>query len=156
MMTDSLYNFHITPTGFSCAKFDADLNLEAAYDLIAIDSDIGAYSSLPSRYACNCPAGPRPSCKHRKMLSIFIAAEAVNSSRFYDYERQTWHTPLAAYGEPKAPKEELERVEGTITGRMVPSEPNFEEVEAALVGEALGSPVPVIAQPQPVVIRRRI
>lgn len=57
-------------------KFDDDMNVEASYIVDGAD--------------CNCPAGERPSCRHRKMLPRFIARGAVNTFWLLDYERNGW------------------------------------------------------------------
>ena len=76
----TLYNIRRGPHGFSLAKFDENLNLLAAYD-------------VDPKY-CSCPAGPRPTCRHRKMLPRMLSK--VDTAEFYCYETQTWHQPLAA------------------------------------------------------------
>lgn len=99
----SLYNIKVIPTGFTIAKFDDDCNFEVAYN-ISVDL-----------CSCTCPAGPRPSCKHRKMVPRMV--HQLGSGWFYDYDKQKWHrpvgdepeiasaasslNPLARYGEPK-------------------------------------------------------
>ena len=82
-----LYNIKRGPHGFAIGKFDEDLNLLAAYNT---DSDY-----------CSCPAGPRPTCRHRKMLPRMLGR--VDTDEFYCYETQTWHQPLAAPPERKIP-----------------------------------------------------
>ena len=78
----TLYNIRRGPHGFSLAKFDENLNLLAAYD-------------VDPKY-CSCPAGPRPTCRHRKMLPRMLGK--VDSAEFYCYETQTWHSPLEGRG----------------------------------------------------------
>ncbi len=55
---------------FIITKFDDDLNVEASY--------------LVTELACTCPAGVRPSCRHRKMLSRMKSH--LDDGWFYDYE----------------------------------------------------------------------
>ena len=102
MTQHNLYNCYSTPQGHRIVKFDSLLPVEAVYNLSqARDSKGKPYLS------CDCPAGPRPSCKHRKMLSAFALAGAVNSDRFLCYETQTWHKPVAIGNEPPM-KEKLD------------------------------------------------
>lgn len=54
-------------------KFDDDMNVEASYKVTLA--------------GCDCPAGKRPTCRHRKMLPNFIRARAVNTAMFYDFDR---------------------------------------------------------------------
>lgn len=79
MTNHPLYNIRRGPHGFQLGKFDHDLNLLAVYDTDAKH--------------CTCPAGPRPTCKHRKMLPRMLAR--VDTDEFYCYETQTWSRPLA-------------------------------------------------------------
>src|ERR1035437_2100904 len=102
-----LYNIKRGPHSFAIAKFDADLNLLAAYNT---DGDY-----------CSCPAGPRPTCRHRKMLPRMLGK--VDTDEFYCYETQTWHQPLAVPGGQR-------EIGGAITGRFESDGSHIEEVEA--------------------------
>ena len=82
MNEHALYNIKRGPHGYAIGKFDRDLNLLAAYNT--------------STDYCSCPAGPRPTCRHRKMLPRMLAK--VDQPEFYCYETQTWHRPLEAFG----------------------------------------------------------
>src|SRR5882762_8941272 len=73
-----LYNMHTEGAQYRCTKFDSLGNVESSY--------------LCTLSSCECPAGYRPSCRHRHMLPRFIAKDAVNSFYFYDYDRQGWVT----------------------------------------------------------------
>ena len=118
----SLYNIHRGPAGFTIGKFDSSLNLLAAYDV--------------DPKHCTCPAGPRPSCRHRKMLPRMLAK--VNTPEFYCYETNTWHRPLQA------------------TEMQVYGEGSAEPVDV-VIGEAVSCPKPA-AEPSPAppsTIRRR-
>lgn len=79
------------------AKFDGDFNVAAIYHLS---------TNHRGGYDCECPAGGRPSCKHRKMVPIFLAAKAVDTLQFYEYETQMWHQPIPTFapGDPTADK----------------------------------------------------
>ncbi len=81
-----LYNLRRTADGYIIAKFDEDFNVAGVYTL----------SPQGRGLACDCPAGPRPSCKHRKMVPIFAAAGRIDTSAFYCYETQQWHQPIPA------------------------------------------------------------
>lgn len=108
----TLYNLRRTGPGYTMVKWDNLLNIEAIYELSPLDG---------GRLACNCPAGPRPTCKHRKMVPLFIAHHAVDTQRFYDYEHQFWQEPIPTFGEgdPIAEKAALmtaEEIEGLQDG----------------------------------------
>src|SRR6266403_771544 len=81
----TLYNCHTDGDQYRITKFDSFGNVESTY-LCTIDE-------------CKCPAGFRPSCRHRHMLPRFIAKDAVNSFWFYDYDRQGWVTNEPAVGQ---------------------------------------------------------
>src|SRR6266403_5649449 len=74
----TLYNCHTDGDQYRITKFDSLGNVESTY-LCTIDE-------------CECPAGFRPTCRHRHMLPRFIEKGAVNSFWFYDYNRQGWVT----------------------------------------------------------------
>ncbi len=74
----TLYNCHTDGDQYRITKFDSLGNIESTY-LCTVDE-------------CECPAGFRPTCRHRHMLPRFIAKDAVNSFWFYDYDRQGWVT----------------------------------------------------------------
>ncbi len=54
--------------------------------------DLGNIESsyLCSEEECTCPAGVRPTCRHRAMLPKFLRREAVNTGWAYDYDRGGW------------------------------------------------------------------
>lgn len=70
-----LYNCHTDGTEWRITKFN-DGEVESSY--------------LCSTTECQCPAGHRPSCRHRLMLPMFIARGAVNTFWFLDFERKGW------------------------------------------------------------------
>lgn len=70
-----LYNCHTDGTEWRITKFN-DGEVESSY--------------LCSITECQCPAGQRPSCRHRLMLPMFISRGAVNSFWFLDFERKGW------------------------------------------------------------------
>lgn len=94
------------------AKFDTNMALEASY---VLDWDL-----------CECPAGDKPTCRHRKMLKTFISAGHVNDGWFLDYDAKVWSKPLAellSAGEPTACQPSPAK-EGN--GATIPSAPEGE------------------------------
>lgn len=85
----SLYNCMIDGDNYRITKFDDLGNPESSY--------------LVDHETCQCPAGHRPTCRHRQMLPLFLAREAVNTFYFYDFDRGGWVT-----NEPAALTEALE------------------------------------------------
>lgn len=71
-----LYNCKTDGDQFRISKFDDLGNVESTY--------------LCSETECQCPAGHRPSCRHRIMLPLFIANDKVDSFYFLDFDRKGW------------------------------------------------------------------
>lgn len=71
------------PSSFAhqITKFDADLNVEASYDVAS--------------YSCTCPSFPRKNaCKHQSMLSRFLQRGYIDTDRFYNADNDSWHRPF--------------------------------------------------------------
>ncbi len=47
-------------------------------------------SYLCSERECQCPAGVRPTCRHREMLPRFLERNAINTGWAFDYDRGGW------------------------------------------------------------------
>ena len=103
----TLYNCHTDGDQYRITKFDSLGNVESTY-LCTIDE-------------CECPAGFRPTCRHRHMLPRFIAKGAVNSFYFYDYDRQGWVTNETTnnIGYPEPAKPQYEEPEGLDEGEEI-------------------------------------
>ena len=133
-----LYSIRRGPHGYQLGKFDDDFNVAAIYDV--------------DLKHCTCPAGPRPSCKHRKMLPRMLGK--VDTEEFYCYETQTWHQPLAreALGSPKAEPTPIE-----ATGRQPVGEGKDEPTHVVNEPEIILPPAPLVppAAPSAPAIRRR-
>lgn len=71
-----LYNCRHSGDQYQINKFDSDWNVEASY--------------LCDLVACECPAGHRPSCRHRQMLPKFIQREHIGDEWFFDFDRGGW------------------------------------------------------------------
>ncbi len=121
-MNQILYNCHTDGDQYRITKFN-DGEVESTY-LCTVDE-------------CECPAGVRPTCRHRHMLPRFIAKGAVNSFYFYDYDRQGWVTnePARARAEDWTRHEaEIEPAPLTITTmRTIPDDANVAEEFAKLL-----------------------
>lgn len=71
-----LYNCRHDGDQYRITKFDEYMNPQGSY--------------LTDGEACECPAGVRPTCRHRQMLPKFLQREAIGTSWFYDYDRGGW------------------------------------------------------------------
>ncbi len=72
----SLYNCRHAGDEYRISKFDSHFDLESSY--------------LCTEAECECPAGHRPTCRHRAMLPKFIQREHVGDEWFFDYDRGGW------------------------------------------------------------------
>jgi hypothetical protein len=77
----SLYNCRHDGDQYRISKFDPDFNVESSY--------------LCTLTECECPAGHRPTCRHRQMLPRFLQREHVGDEWFYDFDRGGWVQGLA-------------------------------------------------------------
>lgn len=71
-----LYNCKHSGDQYRISKFNNDFEVEASY--------------LCDLSACECPAGHRPTCRHRQMLPKFIHRNYVGTEFFFDYDRGGW------------------------------------------------------------------
>jgi hypothetical protein len=61
------------------------------YRITKFDSDMEVISSyLCTTTECDCPAGSRPSCRHRQMLPSFISRDMIDKPWLYDFDRRGW------------------------------------------------------------------
>lgn len=77
----TLYNLKSEDAIWRITKFDNDLNVESSY--------------TTSEAECSCPAGARPSCRHRQMLPKMLAIGAEDSGMFYDFDKDQFLEPMA-------------------------------------------------------------
>lgn len=70
----SLYNLKHDGDQYRVTKFDDDLNVESSYLMTATE--------------CTCPAGHRPTCRHRQMFSTLV--QRIGSSWMFDFDKIEW------------------------------------------------------------------
>lgn len=71
----TLYSLRTALDDYRITKFDADLNVESSYIISA---------SPP--HECECPAGVRPTCRHRQMLPDLLPL--VDTEYLWDFDRR--------------------------------------------------------------------
>lgn len=132
----SLYNIRAAGDAFSISKFDDDLNFEASY--------------VTTLATCTCPAGPRPTCRHRKMLGRMM--NHLGDGWFYNYKTQKWHRPVEEPAELKLANA------ATSLPTATPEPPSSTVEPRPLKAEVEGSSPSAAATPAPAVqgIRRRV
>ena len=124
----SLYNLKSVDGNWRITKFTNDLDVESSY--------------ITSETTCECPAGVRPSCRHRQMLPRMLNVGAEDSGMFYDFERDVFLEPIE--GEDTQPvivspiTEDFKIVE--YTGTNVATE---DEVVSAANESYISPPTPI-------------
>lgn len=73
-----LYNCKSNGDEWRITKFTENLEL------------VEGSSYLCTLSECQCPAGVRPTCRHREMLPKFFHREFVDTGYFFDYDRGGW------------------------------------------------------------------
>lgn len=115
----TLYNCKHDGDQYRVTKFNDSFNVESSY--------------LCSIEECDCPAGHRPTCRHRTMLPKFIERGHIGDGWFYDHDRNGWvHGPVeeeSAYGigpamhHMNAIREDNEQVRASLAGAALPLQP---------------------------------
>ena len=77
----TLYNLKSSDGHWRITKFTNDLEVESSY--------------ITSLQECECPAGSRPTCRHRQMLPKMLSIGAEDSPMFYDFERDQFLEPIS-------------------------------------------------------------
>jgi len=122
----SLYNLRTIPSGFQVTKFDDDFNVESSYEMTQ-DSEV----------RCGCPAGARPTCRHRQMFSQL--RDRVDTAWFLDFDTRAWVDPT---GEAKADYDDTHREAETELKQGLqgsPSQSSISEDTVEIVREAIVS-----------------
>ncbi len=96
----TLYNCKHAGDEYRITKFDSFGNVESSY--------------LCTTSECDCPAGVRPSCRHRQMLPKFIEREAIDTGWMLDFDRGGWvdNRTEEELERPKLEEEEATFLEG--------------------------------------------
>lgn len=89
-MSQTLYLLRGFADGFSITKFDDDYNPYDTYGLSANGKE------------CSCPAGSKPTCRHRKMLPLFQKHNHIGDGWFLVWETRQWARPINPANEPEA------------------------------------------------------
>lgn len=105
----TVYNCKTDGDQYRITKFDDDLEVESSYLLTMAE--------------CECPAGNRPSCRHRQMLPKFMQRHAIDTEWFLDFDRGGWvqHTLASQPVEERATQAEPER-EDAVTHPSPPAD----------------------------------
>jgi hypothetical protein len=82
-----LYNCRHNGDQYRITKFDDFMNVESSYTCTTSE--------------CDCPAGVRPTCRHREMLPKFLQRQHVGDEWFYDYDRGGWVQMGEEWAQPK-------------------------------------------------------
>jgi hypothetical protein len=86
-MSTELYQLRRNGASYIITKFDED------YEVVHDGDGIACIYDLDEKN-CSCPAGNRPTCRHRKMLPIFLRSEHVSDGWFLDWATRLWRKAL--------------------------------------------------------------
>ncbi len=131
----SVYNMKSTDEAgkFIITKFDDDLNVESSYE----------FHSTTNGQVCHCPAGQRPSCRHRQMFNQLV--DRVDSAWMLDFDTRAWVDPT---GEAQEAEHNSEQAPDVVT-EIALSKP-----EPMPEGQPL--PEPILSFPDSHPFRRRM
>lgn len=121
----SLYNCKHSGDQYKITKFDQDFNVESSY--------------LCDLNLCECPAGHRPSCRHRQMLPKFIQREAIGTLWFLDFDRGGW-----VQGWKEEPAKDSSAENPTYGGVMSPTVEDISASEALPLQQDEPSPTNLV------------
>lgn len=126
----SLYNLKSDDGQWRITKFDNGLNVESSY--------------LTSLEGCECPAGARPTCRHRTMLPRMLNVGAENSGMFYDFDADQFLEPLSDAEDTQpvivSPVEpETEARSALSTSSPSSTEPNLDKALETIMRPGFGS-----------------
>lgn len=119
----TLYNCRHAGDQYRVTKFDNHMNVESSY--------------LCTTDECDCPAGVRPTCRHRQMLPQFIQREHIGDEWFLDFDRGGWVQMGLEWAKPEPEMTEEQSATYNAVEEMIADD-----------GEALQSPGPS-ASPEP-------
>lgn len=78
------------PSLYTC-KSNISHEGQTFYRITKLDPDDNVESTYTCTFdTCECPAGKRPTCRHREMLPRFVARGAINTGWRYDFDRGGW------------------------------------------------------------------
>ena len=116
----SLYNMKSSTDGFIITKFDDDLNVESSYEYHVMTNGADV---------CHCPAGQRPSCRHRQMFPLLETR--VDSAWMLDFDTRAWVDPTG-----EAQGAETEPTFTNLSEATASSAPSPQGVQSLQVGHA--------------------
>lgn len=80
------YSIETSEKGFLVRKFDDNFEPNGTYTLTIENSET---------IHCDCVAGLMGKfCRHRQLIPIFGAAEAIGTGRLYNFDRAQWWEPV--------------------------------------------------------------
>ncbi len=141
----NLYNLRTIPSGWQVTKFDDDFNVESSYEMTQDDE-----------LRCGCPAGARPTCRHRQMFSQL--SDRVDTAWFLDFDTRAWVDPT---GEAASSESETEPTPTEALSKLVGfdiTDDNARPVppKRTVLEESSPQPEPILSLPDSHPFRRRM
>lgn len=126
----TFYNCKHDGDQYRVSKFNKHLEVESSY--------------LCTLSECECPAGHRPSCRHRNMLPKFIQRDHIGDNWFYDFDRGGWVQMDLGEPEPKVTGAALPFQTDGVTHTVAYMTDGSIQQYTTIEGEALPiQPIPV-------------
>ena len=87
-MSLDYYHIRSAPSGsYRITKLDQDYEVEGSYELLPTNHN---------HFSCSCPAGHKPSCRHREMLPNFIKANHIDDGWMLVWQTRKWAQPIGS------------------------------------------------------------
>lgn len=136
----TLYNLRTDGDNYRITKFTNDLDVESSY--------------LTSHNECACPAGHRPTCRHRQMLPTMLAANLCDSGGFYDFESGQVLLPVTDEFAPEgvtvlnidSPEQMHNALADALGEPRSYNRPSYAEGEVGITAEELAAEIPTYEQ----------
>lgn len=119
----SMYNLRHDGDQYRVTKFDADMNPESSY--------------LCTETECECPAGHRPTCRHRQMFPTLLTL--IGSGWLYDFDRNVWAAQVSGWEEPTNIAPEPNELADDFDAKL----------DAVINGEPVAEGAPPVIDPTP-------
>lgn len=124
---------------FRITKFDDDLNVDTSY--------------ITSVSGCECPQSHKPTCRHRKMLPLFLERQRQDSPWFLCFDNMMWVDPVNGLMEPSKTHQPIihDSANTPIAARATPVPHQPEVVSPLTTSQPLSPPPPTACPASPAV-----
>lgn len=110
----NFYNCRFAPPGYRITKFDSEYNVEGTYLVQPREGTHG--------WTCECPAGHRPTCRHRDMLPKFIKDGHLDDGWFLRWDNRQWARPVQPEAQDKIDQQLADEIAADQEAKVTYSE----------------------------------